>query len=545
MPRSDAPHRPAGTRLIQAGFLLLGLLTFNPALAETGAELYREANAAFRAGDFARAATLYRSADAAGCQDPRLFYNLGVAEYRQGRLDEAESAFMTASTRPGLTGLAFYNLGLVARRRNEIEEARGWFRQVVHEGTASARLKALSRKALAALGDVPRRTVSRRPPSVYQEPRPDWRDFISFSLDSGFGTDSNVYRTPADAYVDLAAAGTPTIDPQVSTGSYVPLTVDADVHWGLDKRGEVYLRYGMDGRIYTDAALSNANRFRNSVAVGGRAYKRTESGYRYFSSEFAAIRYDEDYYDRDDGLDESVSGADLSNRLRRTRFGPRFYYHRERWRLGYGLRGDAFISRYDEDYGDTLAYLDLTHEQYLLGAHVSLEPLKGTKMQLDYTRYQRRYAERLAKDATGALFTSNDTLEYDYSDYGLSLRQRFGRRWNTRLDYHYTDRVDRFESYDDYTRHTGRARARYRGRRLEADVGVTYRFYDFPNSFAFDQTAAGEKTLDAVYAELEVEYRFRPRYAVRLAAQLDLVSSSDPRIEYDRNQVSLALAWRL
>ena len=118
------------TRLLWAGFLLvIFALTSSVVMAQSAAELYAEAQAAYQRSNYAEAATLYQAADRAGFEDPVLFYNLGVTHYRLAEYSRAEAAFATASTHWKLAPLALYNLGLVALKAGEPPEAGGWFAQ--------------------------------------------------------------------------------------------------------------------------------------------------------------------------------------------------------------------------------------------------------------------------------------------------------------------------------------------------------------------------------------------------------------------------------
>ena len=67
--------------------LLFGASALNAQSVATG--LYNEANALYRSGDFAGAHRLYREVVATGVRDARLFYNLGNANFKLGRMGEA------------------------------------------------------------------------------------------------------------------------------------------------------------------------------------------------------------------------------------------------------------------------------------------------------------------------------------------------------------------------------------------------------------------------------------------------------------------------
>ncbi len=550
---AEAPAIPRAFRVgsiviaLSLGLAVLPLPSRGETEAGTGSQLQvhagalaEQAAAAYRRGDFEAAAILYDKAARAGFTDPIVFYNQGVAHYRAGELQAARAAFATAAAFDQLAPLACYNLGLIARKEGDYRDAHGWFRQAAVHPSTTARVKSLARSAIASLPEV-----KRRKPTLLAEEPIRLTDFVRFSFDTGYGTDSNVYRAPGSAYVDPTQAGAPLVVPEVQSGTFVPLDADLELRWSPYEQGYFAIRYEFDGRVYTKSELSNANAFRNRVSAGGRIYEEKPNGYRYFSSFFDITHYDENYYDRTDGGEVLIGTTDLTDRFQHTVFGPRIYYHRERGRLGYGIAARAFIAKYNSDFDDNLSYLDLTHEQYEAGAHVSWDLFRHTAVRVSYDRYRRDYTERLAKDATGVLRTSNGTLSYDYHLASLGVTQQLGRHFDLALSYQYTIRRDTFEGYDDYDRHSGTAALDFASRRLRANAGVIYRTYAFPNAFAFDLPGEPEKTLDTVYAFFEADYRIRQRYHIVLAGQFDIVDASDPRSAYDRNQLSVGLRWRL
>jgi tetratricopeptide (TPR) repeat protein len=71
-------------------FLLLIGLGINPQeMREGDAEVIRQANAAYEAGDYANAINLYNALLAVGTQDSRVYYNLGNAYYQNRQLGQA------------------------------------------------------------------------------------------------------------------------------------------------------------------------------------------------------------------------------------------------------------------------------------------------------------------------------------------------------------------------------------------------------------------------------------------------------------------------
>ncbi len=510
--------------------------------ANYSGSVYADARSAFRRGDHAAAAALFEKASLVGYPDPIVFYNLGAARFRLGEYEAAEAAFATAAAYDRLAPLAYYNLGLIARRQHDYRNADGWFRQAGTHPQASAKLSRLSRQAIASLPEV-----RRQRPTLELDEQARLRDFLRFSFNAGYGSDSNAYRAPGNSYIDLAQPGAPEVVPLVQSGSFVPLDADVEFRWAPYEHGHFSLRYDFDGKVFTAKELQNANAFRNRVSFGGRVHIPKEKGYQYFRSFFAITRYDENYYDRTDGSDVLVGTNNIADRFKRTKFGPHVYYHRERGRLGYGFSAEAFINKFYNSFDtDTdLDYLDLTHEQYQLGAHLSFDVLKRTALRFSADAYRRDYTRRLAKNADGVRFSTNETLQFDFYDGGVKLVQELGRQLDVSLGYQYTMRTDNFEGYDDYDRHSGLAELAFRARRFSAEAGVVYRSYDFPNGFAFDQPTAGEKTLERLFGYFEARYRIRQRYHIMVSAELDAVDSTDPRSAYDRNQFAVGMSWNL
>ena len=501
-------------------------------------KLFSQGQKAYHHGDLALAIDLYTRADRAGFADPILAYNLGVAHYQIGDYEPARSAFLTAAATPKLAPLAFYNLGLVDRKTGADRDAYVWFDQARRHPHASAKMQRLARKAMTSIEPA---SIRSQVPVAFTRPAQDrFMDHLRISVNTGFATDSNIYRSPSESYVDLAQPGAPTVDPEVQSGTYIPLQTSAALLWGTHEGSNFELRYALDGRFYSDAQFSNANVMEHEFSIGGEMRKPTKRGNVYWRSHFLVTKSDEQAYDRDDGQAELVNDEDVSDRYSSTRFGPAAYYHRDIGRFGYGFRFNAFIDRFEE----TVDFLDLTHEQYLGGAHVSFRPLRNTLVRLSGDYYERSYSDRVASAINGNRFTDNDELEYTYKNLGLTVRQKLLRSFVVGLDYRYTLRDDTFEGYDDYERHTGRGYLRFRHGRFSARASYTYQTYNFPNALNFDDTPADPWPLQATYGELEAEYRFGKRYTVRAEAIFDLVSSTDPRGDYDRNRLALSLIWR-
>ncbi len=106
--------------------------------------------AAFAAGDYQAALTLYEEALGRGQNTGALHYNMGVCLYRLGRYPEAEIAFLKTAAFPAMAQLAYYNLGLVALRLDDLDKAARWFEDA-RDATGDEKISSLAALALAGI----------------------------------------------------------------------------------------------------------------------------------------------------------------------------------------------------------------------------------------------------------------------------------------------------------------------------------------------------------------------------------------------------------
>lgn len=138
--------------------LLLGLAAGSAGAADR-TQVFEDAVAAFRAGDYDSALRSFLVARHLGLDTPGLRYNLGVTYYRLQRYAEAQTAFEALARDPLWRALAHYNLGLVAQRTGNVGQARAYFDQA-HRVTTDPKLRTLAGVALERLdiASVPPRT---------------------------------------------------------------------------------------------------------------------------------------------------------------------------------------------------------------------------------------------------------------------------------------------------------------------------------------------------------------------------------------------------
>jgi hypothetical protein len=524
------------------------ILTFN---ARANGTALAEGNQAFRAGQYEIALSHYRAARVPRVPDggraantdstALLNFNMGIAYARLGRLDDAEDWLIAASAEPRLAPRAYYSLGQISQARAQPDEARVWFLQALAHNQASPKLRQLTRQALTTSGQrAPRRVPLQRPELSRAEQRMEHP--FSFALTTRLAYDSNIYRSPASPYVDLAQQGQPLVTPIEQSGWFAPVHLASGIRWGQHDNSEFTLNYSLNGRFYRDSEFSNANELSQRLALTGTLDARRDPDVKrgtFLRGALVVIRRNAQGYNRDDGEDQFVNGVDVSDRFSYTRFGPELELHQDLGAFRVGLNGYAVLNRYD----DTIRELDYSHEQYNLGTFLLYRPWTRTHVQLSYDATQRNYDYRNARDLNGDRFGNAPAQEFFYQEVALTIRQRLHHSFWFSIGYAYTDRDDQSLGYDDYQRHSVRTALYFDRQRFHSRLALAYRDYDFANAFAFDTPAGGEKTLTKTIATLSAEYRLDFNLTLNATASYDVTDSTDLRSEYERSQASLGVRW--
>ena len=306
-------------RALAAVTALACLFASGMAAAMSAEELFKEGNRLFRDDLYWAALLRYEQAAEAGMNTPLLHYNTGVAHYKAGQHSRARASLQQAARSPSLRQLAQYNLGLNAYAAGDSEEALRWFRSARDRGT-SEEISSLARKAIARIrgGQVEEDPVYRQ--AVRAREEQDIFDF-SYFASVGYGSDSNVFRSPAEPYIDFANPNLPLIVPVVQTGSYMPYDVGAKYMINTYRFEGFFAAYRASGDYYQDRTQSDADEFRHELRIGNEYIRRKENRKREVYSSFRFAQRDGVYYDPDDGLPRAVGGVDLGNfeRLRLSR----------------------------------------------------------------------------------------------------------------------------------------------------------------------------------------------------------------------------------
>jgi tetratricopeptide (TPR) repeat protein len=537
--------RPFNPLLLLVFIPILGAA---PAAAQDAAALFAEGNSLVRSGVYRTALLRYREAAAAGLDSPLLHYNLGVVYYKLGEFDPAVNEFARAAADPDLASLATYNRGLAQRASGDSTGAEQSFATVAD--TADEReLRRLAEGAMAtgSAGATP--APRAQPLGDLSESRGIGE--LRLTAGARFGQDDNVYRTPAEPYVDLSDPAQPVVTPVVQSGTYMPAELHAAYVMSNEAGDTDFLfAYDMGGAFYGEE-IANATEVDQRFSMGadillGERDRRR----RQVSTAFFVRSHSETNFDPDDGIEREITVVDIDGVVTTEDVGERFshdaagvqgaFEHRlGRWRWGFDMNFErreyeptVLVANYDHDYLFTAVDIDYDFS--------SVMTLRG-----GVRFYQRLYDTRPARDLTGALLTTNPAQEYVYTGVQLGMSRQMGRVATIDADYLFLDRTDEYLGYYDYTQHVLRLRATFRpSPRFDWSVGAVGRTYDYPNAFAFNVAAGGPRELDEVGAE--VHGNFHLKHGLTLSASLDTfdATSTDARAAYMRTRASLGIEWR-
>lgn len=510
-----------------------------PAVAATAYEAFEDGNRLFRDDLYWAALLRYREAEAAGMDTPLLHFNTGVAHYRAQQHIRARTSLLKAAQSPGLRVISQYNLGLNAYAAGDVEDALNWFRQA-RDQEENEQLRKL---ALIAISRLQAEKREADPVLVRAEQRRQKKSAVDFDLYGrvGFGSDDNVFRAPSEPYIDFSDPNLPLVVPEVISGAFLPIDFRARYSVNSFKYESFFGEYRLAGRHYQDKALEAANEFSHEVRFGSEFDRDYENHRNYVYSAFTIAKHDETYYDPDDGTPRTSGGELIDDRMNYERYGPELAVLRSYERLSFGLRMKAQLWNYE----DTEVVPEYDHEYFRFGANVQYKFAPTSLLRLTADSYSRRYGSRPAYNLDGELLITNPDLRYDYLEIGLLVRQRITDSMWFGLGYTRTDRTDRYEGYNDYTRNGYLLEYDWSpGKRFDLRLTSYYRIYDYLNAFAFHNPAAGPKTLETLDGELVATYRMTRHMSLVAEIEYREVVSTDTRIAYDRNRYSLGVVWQ-
>lgn len=539
--------------------LSLALLVAGPVCAAPAGDpdlSYREGVRLSEAGLHYLARRHYLQAAEWGLETPALYFRLGVVQHRTRHLDEAREALLRVTDDAEFGARACYHLGLIAHEQRSPEQALEWLHRAV-ERAGDPAFAATARDTREQLLALYRNETGPEEP-VYRRMGPDDppEQYWSLALSLGYGYDDNIYRTPAEPYEDLTRPGAPVTDPFIQSWGYTPVEFSAGVSVNTFEGERFFAVYDFDGIYYRDDQLDNADRKSHRLSVGTHYRRSTEHGEREARGVFELRHYRRNDLDPLDGFGREFEGESIEERYHAWHVGPTLMLAEQRGRLRYGASFTGEIhdhdnyptvpdfDRLDRDYEGNDFVPQYDHEFYSGTLHASYLLWSATTLTAEASYYTRRYAERPAQDLDGAVVAGAPPLEHRYTALGGSVTQQLFDALTLRAGYARTDRMDRHLGYDDYIRDAFWAGARLGlGDRFSLDARAEYRDYFYPAAWAFDTPAGGPLQTEMLLATLTAEYRLFERILIYADAELQDLSSTDPRLTWDRRLVSLGLRW--
>jgi tetratricopeptide (TPR) repeat protein len=467
--------------------------------------------------------------------------------YRLGEFDMAVEEFARAAADPELAGLATYNRGLAQRANGDRAGAEQSFNDVA-ENADERELRRLAEGATAGTT-----TTTLTPGTQAAGDEGESRGIGEFRLTAAarVGQDDNVYRTPAEAYVDLSDPAQPVVTPVVVAGTFVP----AELHAGYVLHNEAgdtdfLFAYDVAGAFYGEE-VANATEVNQQfsmgadVLLGERDRRRRE-----VSTAFFVRSHSETNFDPDDGLEREITVVDINGVATTEDVSERFSYNASGVRGTFGHRLGPWRWGFDmnferREYEPTVLVANYDHDYLFTAVDIDYDFSSVMTLRGGVRSYQRRYDTRPARDLTGALLTTNPAQEYVYNGLQLGMSRQMGRVVAIDVDYLHLIRSDEYLGYYDYTQDVLRVRAAFRpNARFDWAVAVVGRTYDYPNAFAFNVAAGGPRELDEIAAELHGNFHLK--YGLTLSASLDTfdATSTDARAAYTRSRASLGVEWR-
>ena len=426
----------------------------------------QEGNALTRAGIYRTALLRYREAAAAGLDTPLLHYNLGVTYYRLGEYGDAAQEFERTAAAPddALGALAQYNLGLALRAAGDRAGAESAFR-AAEERAPGRSLRRLAEHASLVVAAPPARRGGEDEPRRTAAESPDERiGDLLFSAAARLGQDDNVYRSPAEPYVDFSDPAQPIVTPTVQAASFVPVDIlAAYVLRNEADDTDFRFAYELDGDFFA-TEFANADRIEQRVSIGADiVLGEAEHRRRTVRSAFFLRDHQETDFDPDDGFSRDIDGVDISERFSYQAYGIEgaFDHTLGDWRWGFDMRLER------REYLPTPLVENYDHEYYFTTASVEYDFSRAMTLSFGLRRYRRLYDSRLARDLNGDLLTTNDPQRYDYRGVQLGVARQFVAVADARLRFsapRQDRRVRRLQRL-----HAGRAAA---ARQIHAELAI-------------------------------------------------------------------------
>lgn len=359
------------------------------------------------------------------------------------------------------------------------------------------------------------------------------------------GYNSNVYRTHDNTYTDWANNATPTVNPNVQSGFFIPLKYNLKGLYSLNNKTQFQGELDAKGKFHLDSDLTNANETKYQLDFGavhtlaGKKHRTTTiQGNLFIDS------VDKTYYDRDTGLVKTAGTTDVADRYSYRGNGIQLLYkNRTDRKFKYG-GGFTIGSR---DYTDTIANSQVDYNYTNLKAGLDYHIQKTTTLSAGIEREVQDYDERPSRNLAGSLFASNPTLEYTYVTFSFGIRHRLSKHWVLYGDYENTERDDSWVNYNGYTAHKFKLRAIHKQGKTRTRLALGTQTRDYPNALAFDDPINGvnvNKTYDTLSLSLSREIEQTKNRSLWGKVAYHNTDTNDLRYDYDRFQIFAGYKWK-
>ncbi len=371
---------------------------------------------------------------------------------------------------------------------------------------------------------------------------------LNWDVELGLGYNSNIYQTPGDSYTDLSQTVTvngtpqsPTVVPSVKSGLYLPLNAGIDYETMLTQTIALKADYRLVTQRYLNRDYSNGDKTVHRIDLGGEyIFKQVKSRKDSLYAGLFAKNVKEYYVDRDSGEMKLAPGAiDVSQRYYYDSIGFELEYKYKTGNIQYGL---SWVME-TLDYVDPIVVSQYDNDYQKLAAEIEFRLGRPTKLYFDFSVANRAYDERPSRDLNGSMFASYPAREYDYQTIETTLRHKISKAWVTYLTYKYSTREDLYVGYNDYTGHTLKARLLHKTERARTRLAIGYKTLDYDNAWAFEETAGGKKTYDALEASISTEIPQNEHRALWGELKYNAVDTNDSRYQYDRYRLALGYKW--
>lgn len=364
-------------------------------------------------------------------------------------------------------------------------------------------------------------------------------------ISTGLAYNSNIYRAPANDYVDFFAdrTGGTTVTPITHSGFFAPLNADVTYENRLAKKWSLIADYDFRSQLYLNEKFRNANEYKHRGTLGTQ-YKIHNFKKRKSSIYTGLILGDRkrDYYDRDTGENKVVGNEqeDISDLYSFSTTGVEFeyeYWRKLDWKLKLGLRLEQ------HDYATVATGSEYDHHFSQLKIDYNYRFNRTFRLALDYSFTILDYDKRSSRNLHGQLFSRHPLLEYHFNRIGFSITQRIDRELRFKYGYELTTREDKYIGYNDYTQNEFFASVRYKStKRLTMNASAIVRDIDYPNAWNFDRdpalnpaiTNTSHKSATNTNLVTEIDYTLNKSVSLFGSVAYRNNINSDDRYDYDR-----------